>query len=385
MAGTLVTGQRSTTNIEQSQRRIDMAAKIMLLEPESAPLVVLSKSLSQNACFNPEFKWQEDELDPRFDTVNHAGGYEAAATSVVVTNGGYYDVQTMIYFPRIAEYARVTAVATNTLTLVRGVGSTAAALLEHEEILIAASAQPEGDASRVARTRNPTLVKNFTQIIRDAWDATATERTSEFETNYDWDYQAMKKGIEHAKNIEYSFMLGRPSEDTSGTNPRRTTGGFDYYVKTNVTDAGGTMAETSFFAALRPMFRYKPGVSKLAFCAQLPIDVLANYPRSKIEVIDQGQTKYGLKITQIISPHGSLNLVTHYLLEGAVLGGQIWVMDTDNVKYRYMKNNVESRDTHLRTNIQAPDVDGRKDEFLTECGLEFGLDKTHGKIINISG
>jgi hypothetical protein len=82
-------------------------------------------------------------------------------------NGPYFQPQNIIYVPRTGESMRVTAVAVNTLTVVRGVGSTAQALNDQEEILIANTAQPEGDASKPARTRNPTTVTNYTQIFRD--------------------------------------------------------------------------------------------------------------------------------------------------------------------------------------------------------------------------
>jgi hypothetical protein len=379
--GTLVTGQRGTTTISPDQRRIDMADKILLLEPDATPLTVISKRISKKSTKNPQFKWMEDELDPRFDKV--VGAQTAAATAIPVVNGPYFQAQNIIYVPRTGETMRVTAVAVNTLTVVRGVGSTAQALNDQEEILIANTAQPEGDASKPARTRNPTTVTNYTQIFRTEWDATDTERYSENEGGDDWDLQANKKGIEHAKDIEYALMVGHPSEDTSTGQARRTTGGFNHFVTTNVTDVGGTMTELEFFTALRPAFRYG-AKEKWAFASGLAVDILNTFPRGKLQ-IQQGETTFGLRVVQYISPHGTLNVVTHWLLEGLTLGGQVWIIDTDVTRYRFLQNQRGSRDTHIRTEIQNNDVDGRKDEYLTEAGLQFGLEKRHGKIVNITG
>lgn len=382
--GTLVTGQRNTLNIEQTQRRVDMADKILLLEPDSSPLTVISKKISKSATGNPKFQWQEDELDPRFDAVNNGAGYASGATSIVVDNGPYFEAQNLVFVPRTGEMMRVTAVSTNTLTVVRGVGSTAAALVDNDELLIANTAQPEGDTSRTARTRNVTPVFNYTQIFRLPWDATDTDLHSEFETDDDWTYQAGKKGIEHAKDIEYALMVGRPSEDNTGGVVRRTTGGFRNYVTTNVTDVGGTFTETELFTALRPAFRYGPK-EKWGLASALSVDVMNGFPRGKLEM-RQGDDTFGLRIFQYVSPHGTLNLVTHWLLEGTTLGGEVWIMDSDVVKYRYLANKARgARDTHIRREIQAPDVDGRKDEYLTECGLQFGLEKRHARITNITG
>ena len=176
MPGTLVTGQRGTTTISSDQRRIDMADKILLLEPDANPLTQFTKRLSKKGTVNPQFKWQEDELDPRFDAINNGAGYNTSATSLVVDNGAYFAAQDLVFVPRTGEIFRVTAVSTNTLTVVRGVGNgdTGVALNDNDELLIVASAQPEGDSSKTARTRNPSTVSNYTQIFRDPWDATQT-------------------------------------------------------------------------------------------------------------------------------------------------------------------------------------------------------------------
>jgi hypothetical protein len=287
-----------------------------------------------------------------------------------------------VYVPRTAETMRVTSVVGNTLNVVRGVGSTAAALVDNDPLLITSTAQPEGDASRPARSRNQATVYNYTQIFRTPWDATETARHSEFEADDDWDYQALKHGIEHKKSIEYALMVGAKSEESASGQARRTTGGFRSFVSTNATDAGGALTEAEFFTALRPCFRYG-AKEKWGFASQLAVDVLNTFPRGKLEV-QQGEKTFGLRVFQYISPHGTLNLVTHYLLEGDTLGGQIWVMDSDVVKYRYLVNKRGSRDTTLNKEIQANDVDGRKDEYLTECGLEFGLEKRHGYIYGIT-
>jgi hypothetical protein len=50
----------------------------------------------------------------------------------------------------------------------------------------------------------------------------------------------------------------------------------------------------------------------------------------------------------------------------------------DYVWYRPLRG----RDTKLRTNIQAPGLDGWQDEYLTEAGLEVRLEKVHGILSN---
>jgi hypothetical protein len=97
--GTLVNGQRGTLDGNQDNRRIDMADKILLLEPDAAPLTVVTKNIQKKGTGNPKFQWQEDELDPRFDQVNNGAGYASGITAIVVDNGAYFEAQNLVYVP----------------------------------------------------------------------------------------------------------------------------------------------------------------------------------------------------------------------------------------------------------------------------------------------
>ena len=378
-----VTGARGTGNIASFTRKIDMSEAVLLLQPDASPLTVFTKKTSKKVTSNPEFKWAEQDLEPRFDLTN--GSALVGATSIVVDNGAYFAQHDLVRVPRTGEVFRVTAVTTNTLTVVRGVGSTAAALLDNEELVIIGSAQPEGDTSKPARSSNPLSYTNYTQIIRRPVEATRTHMQSASMFNdHDWNHQRKLAGIEHAKDLEMVLLMGRPSEDLSGSQPRRTTGGAYHYVSTNQTDAAGALTETEFFGALRPAFRYG-NKTKLALCSALAVDVLNTFPRGKVQVVDQGRQEYGINVVRFISPHGTLNIATHWLLEGATYGGHILILDMEEVKYRFLQNENGSSDTHIRDSIQANDADTRKDEYLTECGLQFGEDKKHALITGITG
>ena len=52
-------------------------------------------------------------------------------------------------------------------------------------------------------------------------------------------------------------------------------------------------------------------------------------------------------------------------------------IDLDHVAYRPLVGNGHNRDTHIMTNVQTPDEDSRKDQIITEAGLEVTLPETH--------
>lgn len=382
----VIAGPRGTGNVTQTLRKPDWGDKIMLLDPDAAPLTVISKRAAKQPTVNPQYQWAEDALDVRFSATSAIVTNVATSVPVTAGQGVYFAQHDLVKVPRTGEVFRVTAVATDTLTVVRGVGDggTGTAMNASEELLVLGSAQPEGDTSKPAKSNTETTASNYTQIFRRPIELTETWRHSDtFFSGTDWDYQRGKSGIEHLKDIEEAFLFGKASEDTSGSQPRRTTKGAVASVTTNVTAAGGALSETSFWAALRPAFRYGSR-SKTAFGSILALEVLNQYARSKVVVNDNGSGKYGVNMKQFQSTQGTIDLVTHYLLEGATYGGYLLILDMANVKYRYLANSAGSRDSHIRENIQAPDADTRKDEWLAEVGLQVSQNATHSLITGIT-
>jgi len=116
---------------------------------------------------------------------------------------------------------------------------------------------------------------------------------------------------------------------------------------------------------------------KTLFACPLLISKINSWAKGKLEIIQADKDRtYGLNIIRYLTPHGMLNIVRHPLFVQGYDGLSI-ALDMDNVKYRPLRG----RDTTLRTNIQNNDADGRKDEYLTEAGLEIKLPKTHGMFI----
>lgn len=377
-------GSRGTANILADQKEIDMGDRILEIEPDATPLAVFSKRLNKKRTVNPKYDWLENDNEPRFDRINNAAGEASTETVLTVDNGAYFHAQDMVYVTRTGETMRVVSIDTNDITVVRGVGSTAVAMVDNDELLIIGSSAEEGATSKSPVSHNPTKVTNYCQIFRTPFELTETLRHTAAEVQpHDWNLQANHAGVEHMKDLEYAFLFGHPSENTSGTHPRRTTGGFYHFATQNETGAGGTLTEAEFFGGLRPVFRYGSR-TKLGMASRLAVDVLNSFPRGKLEV-QQSEKTFGVRVMRYVSPHGDLNVVTHNLLEGDEFGGHVAIADLDQVAYRYLAGAEGSRDSKILTNRQANDADTRKDEYLAEVGLSMGLALTHGSITGITG
>lgn len=381
MPAVTITGARGSGNVASGLLKPDVDSLVHNLQPNSYPFTVITRTEQHEPVHNNDFDWFETDQEPRADAINNVGGYTNVATALVVNNGSYFAQHDHVRVLRTGEVFRVESVAANTLTVTRGIGGGNAALNNADELLIIGSAQQEGDTSKPARSGNPTKFTDYCQIHKTSVEMTESMRNVDTWTDpHDWTRVKNEKFIEHQKNLEGAAMFGRANKDTSGTHPRRTTGGLLYRISTNITAAGGTLTEAAFFTWARTAFRYG-SKSKLLLASRLLVDVLNAYARGKVQVTDPGQKTYGLRIFKFISPHGDINMVVHDMLEGTTLGGYGILVDTDNVKYRPLQN----RDTDLYTDRQLPDADTQKQEWISEVGQQVMLEKTHALLTGVTG
>lgn len=380
-----VTGVRDTNNIASAKVKIDMSEKIALLQPSATPLITFLKRTKGNTLVanNPKFNWMEDGLGARWDAINAVGGYAVGITAIVVDTGASFIPGDQIKIPRTGEVMFVTAVntGTNTLTVVRGFGSTAAAaIVDDDPLVIIGNVNEEGAGKRALLSTQEAEMFNYTQIFKTPFGVTNTQNATAMYGGQDLSYQQKKKGIEHTVDMARAFYLGEKKLDTTGAHPRRATGGLLSFLSSNVYDAGGALTQANFDKNICEIaFRYGSS-EKLMLASARVVSAINGWALGKLQV-KEGEATYGLAVTKYISPFGILNIVYDPLLEGAKYGGYGAILDVENIKYRPLKG----RDTSLSTNIQAPDEDQRVDQYLTEAGLEVRLPKTHALLTGVTG
>jgi len=281
---------------------------------------------------------------------------------------------------RTNEMVLVNAVSGDVLTITRGYGSVAGtAGVDQDEWFILGYASLEDDFKPTLLSTDKTPQQNFLQFFRKPYGASDIEINSLLYGGIDIDYQRRKAGIEFLRDIEKASLLGFPKEDTSGTSPRRTTGGFLSFIATNVTDFGGSMSEGTFEDFLRPGFRYG-STKKLLISAPQPLSTIAMFAQNRLRLIPRDKT-FGVAVVEYVSPHGTIGIVKVNVLEGSTgFGGLIFLIDMENVVYRYLTN----EDVHIVQNIQSPDESAKIDEYRAVCGFQIMLEKVHslGKNIN---
>lgn len=383
MAPTIRDNDRATAatqGILAVRRIIDMADRILLLEPNAAPLTVLLSKLDRESVFNPAFKVIKDELLPVVTAINSSAGYTASDTVLKVDNDEYFVVGSLGVFTRIDEMFRVTAISAtdSTITVTRDFSgaSNNAALVDNEPIIILSDSNAEGADVGSGKSTLEVSDTNYTMIARTPFEITGTLMASDLYGGPDFPYQARKHGIQHLRKINLACWFSQKKLVTSGATPVRTTGGIDEHITTNETDVAGNLTTLELVSFIRPIFRFGESSSRAFFVSREVADALSLIGLNRVEVVPETKS-FGIALESWFSPHGRLNIMVENLFsEVDNFRQRGYAVDMSQFGYRFL----QGRDTHLRTNVQAPGVDGRKDEYLTEFGLQRGQEKSSGRL-----
>ena len=387
-----IIGSRDTLAIEQSQRIPDVDDKLFLLEPGESPLTAFltqigkindgggkfkGMALQKRVVYNPEFTEYEDQYSGVWAQINNGAGYASGATALVVDNpsAAIFSKFDLIKNTRTGEIMRVTAVdySTQTLTVTRGAGATAAAAInDNDWLLVIGPAFEEGSKSGDSNTTKLVKVTNYTQIFKTKFGVTQTENASKLYLSAnpggDLRYLRAKYGIEQAKKMERAYWFNEKKEVTGPDGkPLRLTGGIleAIIAAGNVQDeAASALTETEFRTFLQN-YAFKYGSSeKYFFCGNIVLGYLESFAASKLYIVPSDKT-YGVEVRKYQSSFGTLNIIRHPMFENQYAGIGV-VLDLSTIKHC----TLNGRDTLLETNIQDNDADEEVDQYKTEAGLQ---------------
>ena len=166
-----IQGLRGTGQFTSDFRPTNYRELFTLLEPNgTAPLQALLAMSSSEGTDDPKFNHFRDELPNRTITVN--GALNNSATSVAFDAGddNFLIAGTMLFNPATSEMMTVASDSTATpVTVTRGAsGTTAGAVADNQELVIAGFADQEGGTAPTAVSFDPTTDFNFTQIFKTA-------------------------------------------------------------------------------------------------------------------------------------------------------------------------------------------------------------------------
>ena len=200
-----------------------------------------------------------------------------------------------------------------------------------------------------------------------------------------------EKLMEHKMDLEQGFLFGLGNATAGATTTRYTHGIVPY------TEANGKVYNMSyassgydaFLDAMEDFFAPESGNSgnKLVLASRKVITYLNKLGSGSFMNNSVGASQYSLdvanvpgafghNVTVVNTIYGNLHFVAEPLLRGP-WENYACCVDMANVAYRPLMGNGISRDTFIETNIQDNDEDGRRDQIITEAGLEISLPETH--------
>ncbi len=391
---TVASGYRTATptGISSDRLVIEMQDQIYQYDPNKTPFLTVLSESSGSKAGAATFNHLEDEPLPSWDTLG-ATLSSGSATSINVTTYGLYRVGDLLLIPKSLanskpEVLLVTALpGSPNLTVTRdwvnnnaGVGGTAA--VSTDNVTIIGNVNEEASGTRTLLSTTEAKVTNYCQIMKTPFGLSGTLDATNTYGPGDYTYQRQKMATQHAFEQERAFLFGT-KRTTTGSNSRaiRATGGIIYWLSTNSVAAGGTLTHGTMESLCEKVFRYGSS-TKVMLCSRRVMSQLDNIAEARIETVPEAST-YGVKMRRYVSGHGDLMIKIHDMLINDYAGYGI-VIDMANVSKRFTVNREGKRDALLRTNIQTPDEDAEKDEYLSEVGLHIHLEKSHGLLTGVT-
>jgi hypothetical protein len=286
---------------------------------------------------------------------------------------------------RTGENVRVTADTTHATqaAVARAFGRVAAAAVNNTDVwILVGTAMPEGSLRPTARRMTTVYISNYTQIFRNAWAVTDTARASYAEAGYSNVQEDRNDcAILHATEMESAVIWGQAKMDTSGAQPLHSTQGIidalKQYAPTNINAAGATTSYSQLVTLVEPAFTYSTNMGnpteRIAFCDNTAMKVLNDIGRKSGQVtMTNDTTSFGLRFVRFQFYNGSINLVTHPLMNGLGTSGLALIMDMAALKLAYMDGrDTKNEEYGANGKIVESGTDGVGGSLTTEFAVEF--------------
>jgi Family of unknown function (DUF5309) len=382
----MISGQRGPEQLNSVRVKPDVSETILFYVPEATPLLTLTGLMrDKRMATQRQFQWLERDEYPRVTVSSTAYDDDDVSIVVATGTGSRFAVPYLIQNLATDEIMRVTAISTDTLTVTRGIGGTAAPIAIGDKLLFLASAFEDGADLGTLKTIQDFNLYNYTQIIRTPFGFTGRDLETELFGGRDEKTETKAATIEHKKSIEQVMYFGKRSLATA-THEITTTGGLKYFISTNAWNVSGTpLNKRTFDEFLEEGMKWGLGGNqskgsglKYLLCSSrwlTEINSFAN-PGLRYETLDE---TIGLAATAYISPHGKVRMMHSPLLDRNHKD-HAFLVDPNHLRYVYHRG----RDTSLLRDRQLPGIDGESSEYLSDVGIEVSFEHAHAILTGVS-
>jgi hypothetical protein len=420
-------GMRGTGSWTTDERPKNFREQILYQEPNGqAPLTAMLSKMRREKTNDPEFNWWTDELQNQRAVITDVytdSGLSAAYASGGVAGDVLYlkidgsansdfvrqfrvghtivirtltDVSkdrfakvTLVTEAGASSYLRVTLRQTDTGNALAN--ATAGALIA----LLIATSNEEGADRPAPVTWDLTKYSNYTWIHRTPLEISRTAMQTTLRTGEA--YTRLRKNAlkQHSIGLEKGFLFSYKTEVTgAGGLPERTTMGIIPMINTHVpgnmrnyiTDDNAQWnganwldgGESWWDATMLDVWRFQQSSELLCFCGDKFLSGLERLAKFKgLPNFTVGQTvTWGIRLDRMRSTGGDIMVKMHPLFcQEESLRSAALIFDPKNLVERYIQDTMFKPDT-LWKEGGSTGTDGKKEEFLTETGLEYHFPNT---------
>lgn len=285
------------------------------------------------------------------------------------------------------------------------------------DVAIIGTANAEGARSGAGIIQFPVNPTNYTQIFRTAFSIsrTALKGGLEFDKSGPYKIMAKENGLRHMIEMEKAFLFGQKhtvlvtDPDTGDQTPENKTGGVIWFLEQweaansvyrggsgaaavtsnsddnkRIIDLGGTLSKSQYNTYIARAFRKTNdrAYEKLCLCGGTFLSVVNELFERDIArqtVINEKQRNWDFQVHSHTTLRGTIHYKVHPLFdEDPYLQDAGLILDMGNLFYRPLSDS----DTTFLKGRQETDRDGRKDEWITEAGLELRFPESHMLIKN---
>jgi Family of unknown function (DUF5309) len=406
-------GLMHSSNINTSQKVRDVSSTIAFLAPRIAQLLFLtarvapapfqqaqgiqeggakSLSLGVRTVTNFNFEWMEDAMKSTTTQVNNGAGYTNADTAIVVDDASIFAVNDIVDCVRTGEILMVTAVnvGTNTLTIARSWGATAAAaLVDNDYLLIVGNAYSEASSYTLNPVKITVFKSNYIQDSRHAFAGTFVLDKHELYGGDQRSYLRNKFLVQHQQYMEASLIFGEKNDGTGadGSPKKSTSGLLEFQASNNVVAVGGALSKNTWYSWLKDVFTYGSN-EKIVIGSPTVINAISNFaadntgtPKSQMWVMNNARD-FGLNVMTYTTKFGIVHLIMHGMFTGAVYDGYAMAIDPAKLQLTRVRNGFFM---NLREDIVMDGAHRWVDEYASYFGLEYRNPETGGLLTGVTG
>jgi hypothetical protein len=375
---TIYDQQKGTYNDQNIQIRI-VSDAIRVIDPVDTPLIVALGGLdAARQKFNVRqdgklVELLEDEYGATSDTFNGAVA-TTTTTTVTVTDGSKFQVGHIVSWTQgtDTEYAWVSAVSGQDLTVTRGYGGTQTTSADANTVNIVGMARLEGADAAFIGLNEVAIVSNYTQIFQKALNVSGSDEAIDYYgMGSPFAYQALKAVPELTRLVEQNLFHGQKKVG-SKTTPRGA-GGLGTFMGSNTVAAGGAITKADVDDLMEKIHIDGGMPDLLVVHPSIAADLKDIIDSSSFVRVDQSENKLGLGPLQYADTQfGSLRIVMDRWCPSATA----YVLDSKKCGLFTLRP--------FNWKPLAITGDSKKGEVLGEFSLLVANNEAHGTITGIT-